>query len=248
VVVEDDYYTAVDRLKRRAENTGAGFVGEAGSGRCGLPSFPLRRSRAAHNLDRLRAAHPDLDCPDGPLPYARSKEQQGNIEQVLIEYAALAGYYPGEEARCPLALLLQKTGRVPEARTLFQQVVRSVERAITAPSGTGMRSRAAISLVKPHAIIGLSPAEEVGFGVDSVEKGIALAVAGCGSRLLVRVLRKATGPACAQVAGIGVGGVISFASLRRFCVVAARRNSSRGPAWSAQAQAIEAQDALQVGE
>jgi len=84
---------------------------------------------ACETLDRLRAAHPGLDCPEGHLLYARSKEQQGEIEQALIEYAALAGYHPGEEARCRLALLLQKTGRVAEARALFEQVVRSVERA-----------------------------------------------------------------------------------------------------------------------
>jgi hypothetical protein len=35
-----------------------------------------------------------------------------DIEQALIEYAAIAEYYPGEEARCRLALLLQKIGRV----------------------------------------------------------------------------------------------------------------------------------------
>ena len=80
-------------------------------------------------LDRLRAAHPGLDCAQGHLLYARSKEQQGDIEQALLEYTALAGYHPGEEARCRLALLLHKTGRVAEARALFEQVVRSVERA-----------------------------------------------------------------------------------------------------------------------
>jgi hypothetical protein len=84
---------------------------------------------ACETLDRLRAAHPGLDCPDGHLLYARSKEQQGEVEQALIEYAALAEYHPGEEARCRLALLLQKTGRVAEARAMFEQVVRSVERA-----------------------------------------------------------------------------------------------------------------------
>ena len=78
---------------------------------------------ACATLDRLRAAHPDLACPDGHLLYARSREQRGEVEQALIEYAALAEYYPGGEARCRLALLLQKTGRVAEARTLFQQVV-----------------------------------------------------------------------------------------------------------------------------
>ena len=84
---------------------------------------------ACETLDRLRAAHTGLDCPEGHLLYARSKEQQGEVEQALIEYVALAGYHPGEEARCRLALLLQKTGRVAEARALFEQVVRTVERA-----------------------------------------------------------------------------------------------------------------------
>ena len=83
---------------------------------------------ACATLDRLRAAHPNLNCPEGHLLYARSKEQQGEIDQALIEYAALAEYYSGEEARCRLALLLQKSGRVVEAKALFRQVVRSVER------------------------------------------------------------------------------------------------------------------------
>jgi hypothetical protein len=74
-----------------------------------------------------------------------------------------------------------------------------------------------------------------------------MAIAGCGSRLLATVLRKATGPACAQVAGIGVGGVMSFASLRRFCGRSEEELVAR-PARTAQSQAIEAQDALQVGE
>jgi hypothetical protein len=84
---------------------------------------------ACATLERLRAAHPSLDCPDGHLLYARGKEEQGEIEEALTEYAALAEYYPGEEPRCRLALLLQKTGRVAEARTLFQEVLHSVERA-----------------------------------------------------------------------------------------------------------------------
>ena len=123
----------------------------------------------AQTLDRLRAAHPGLDCPDGHLLYARSKEQQGDVEQALTEYAALAAYYPGEEPRCRLALLLQKTGRVAEARTLFQEVVRSVERAsklYSARSGTGTRSRAATS---PVDAVRRSPAAGAGrqFGIDS---------------------------------------------------------------------------------
>jgi hypothetical protein len=84
---------------------------------------------ALESLDALRAAHPDLKSPHGHLLYARSLEQLGRTEAALMEYAALAEYFPGEEARCRLALLLHKIGRVAEARAAFRQVVRSVERA-----------------------------------------------------------------------------------------------------------------------
>ena len=80
-------------------------------------------------LDRLRTARPDLRSPEGHLLYARALEGQGNTERALFEYEALAGYYPGEEARCRRALLLQKTGQVAEARAAFGVVVRSVDKA-----------------------------------------------------------------------------------------------------------------------
>ena len=80
-------------------------------------------------LDRLRAAHPDLRSPEGHLLYARALEDQGDNERALFEYEALSGYYPGEEARCRLALLLQKNGQVAEARAAFGEVVRSVDKA-----------------------------------------------------------------------------------------------------------------------
>jgi hypothetical protein len=80
-------------------------------------------------LDRLRAAHPDLRSPEGHLIYARALEGQDNNERALFEYEALSGYYPGEEARCRYALLLQKSGHVAEAKAAFGDVVRSVDKA-----------------------------------------------------------------------------------------------------------------------
>jgi len=80
-------------------------------------------------LDQLRAAHPDLRSPEGHLLYGRALEGQGNVERALFEYEAVAGYFPGEEARCRYALLLQKRGRVDEAKTVFRAVVKSVETA-----------------------------------------------------------------------------------------------------------------------
>ena len=83
-------------------------------------------------LDRLRELLPDFESADAHLLYARSREGLGETDAALVEYTALAGYYPGEEARCRYALLLQRQGEVEAARAEFEQVVASVE---TAPKG-----------------------------------------------------------------------------------------------------------------
>jgi hypothetical protein len=80
-------------------------------------------------LDRLRELLPDYESADAHLLYARSREGMGDAEQALVEYEALANYYPGEEARCRYALLLQRAGEVEAARAEFEQVVTSIETA-----------------------------------------------------------------------------------------------------------------------
>src|SRR5262249_46309025 len=49
--------------------------------------------RAEETLDRLRAAHPDLQHQEAHLLYARALEEQGQLEKAGEEYEALAGYY-----------------------------------------------------------------------------------------------------------------------------------------------------------
>lgn len=78
-------------------------------------------------LDGLRAANPDFQSAEGHMLYARSKEGAGLTAEASVEYEALANYFPGEEARCRYALLLQKDGRLDESRDYFRQVIRSVE-------------------------------------------------------------------------------------------------------------------------
>jgi hypothetical protein len=80
-------------------------------------------------LDRLREANPDFESSEGHMLYARSREGMGDLDQAAVEYESLASYYPGEEARCRYALLLQRLGHVDEARALFESVVTSVETA-----------------------------------------------------------------------------------------------------------------------
>ena len=80
-------------------------------------------------LDALRAANPDWQSGDAHLLYARALEGDGQEQAALSEYEAVAKYFAGEEAKCRLAMYLQKLGREDEARTVFQAVAKSGERA-----------------------------------------------------------------------------------------------------------------------
>jgi len=80
---------------------------------------------AMATLDRLRTAHPDYQHQDAHLTYARALEKEGRLQDAASEYAALAGYFVGMEARTRYALLLQKLGEPIEARKLLSEVVRA---------------------------------------------------------------------------------------------------------------------------
>lgn len=80
-------------------------------------------------LDRLRETSPDFESAEGHMLYARAREGMGDLDQAVVEYESLAGYFPGEEARCRYGLLLLRLGQVDEARALFEAVVTSIETA-----------------------------------------------------------------------------------------------------------------------
>lgn len=80
-------------------------------------------------LDELRAANPAFQSAEAHLLYARSLEGAGRTEAALAEYDAVSAYFPGTEARCRYALLLRQAGRTPQARQLFAEVVRAVDKA-----------------------------------------------------------------------------------------------------------------------
>ena len=78
-------------------------------------------------LEQLREDNPSYHSPDGHLLYARSLEAQGKTDAALKEYQALVAYYPGQEARCRYAMLLQASGRGDEARRIFEEVCQLIE-------------------------------------------------------------------------------------------------------------------------
>lgn len=82
---------------------------------------------AQSTLEALREANPSYNSPEGHLLYARSLEAQGKVEAALKEYQALIAYYPGQEARCRYALLLQQSGHGEEARHLFDEICQLIE-------------------------------------------------------------------------------------------------------------------------
>jgi hypothetical protein len=86
-------------------------------------------AEAKATLDRLRAANPDFQSADGHLLYARTLEGLGDLAAAREEYEAVRAYYPGPEASCRLAMLLQKMGEEDAARALFRDIRRALERS-----------------------------------------------------------------------------------------------------------------------
>ncbi|MBI2397243.1 MAG: hypothetical protein HYV17_05560 [Xanthomonadales bacterium] len=105
------------------------------------PSFLLGRAHAESGLglfaetratlEHLIARHPDYKSNDGHLLYATTLEALGESAKALDEYRVLELSYPGEEARLRYARLLAKTGRLGEARDVYQGILK---REKTAPA------------------------------------------------------------------------------------------------------------------
>src|SRR5262249_57066350 len=85
------------------------------------PVFFLGRARAEFGdghpadavatLDDLRHRWPDYQSAEGHLLYARALEEIGRTDAAIEEYKALAGYFPGAEARVRYGLLLDRLDR-----------------------------------------------------------------------------------------------------------------------------------------
>jgi hypothetical protein len=103
------------------------------------PQFALGKARAEFGcgqpegtlstLDRLRERWPDFQSADAHLLYARALEEIGRTDEALDEYHALAGYFPGAEAKVRYGILLKKAGRSREGRALLQEVLKQFRRA-----------------------------------------------------------------------------------------------------------------------
>lgn len=83
----------------------------------------------AQTLEALKAANPKYESAEAHLLYARALEGQGRRDEALHEYDAVSRYFAGAEARCRYALLLRQAGHAQQARQLFEEVVRAIDKA-----------------------------------------------------------------------------------------------------------------------
>ena len=80
-------------------------------------------------LEDLQEHSPNLRSPEGHLLYARTLEQTGRSDEAIKEYRAVAGYYPGAQARFLLGLALKNSGKEKEAAEEFRGMIRDAELA-----------------------------------------------------------------------------------------------------------------------
>lgn len=80
-------------------------------------------------LDTLKETNPEYRSPDGHLLYAKTLEDLGDLQQAEEEYAVLAGYYPGVEARVRYAALLEQLDKHDLARNEYAGIIAAAELA-----------------------------------------------------------------------------------------------------------------------
>ena len=85
-------------------------------------------SSALATLEQLKTTNPSYKSQEAHLIYARSLENLGRWEEALNEYESLIRYFSGEEARCRMALLMQKMGHTEKSNRLFKEIVEKARR------------------------------------------------------------------------------------------------------------------------
>lgn len=102
---------------------------------------------AQATYERLKAADPVAFNADAELDYARALALQGKNDEALAQYERVVPKYPGEEARCRYALLLQSVGQTERAQRVFREIVDSVRGA---PSYYSSRQREWVKIARQN--------------------------------------------------------------------------------------------------
>jgi len=102
---------------------------------------------AQEAFEALKTVSPADFTVDARLDYARAVALQGNNNAAKAEYQQLLAVYPGEEARCRYALLLQDMGDRAGAEKLFREIVDAMR---DAPGYYRRRQREWVNIAKQN--------------------------------------------------------------------------------------------------
>ena len=84
---------------------------------------------ALESLQALQEHNPDFRNAAGHLLYAQALEATGQIDKALEEYSAVAGYFPGVEARYRQVMCLKSAGKQQESITEMESVLKDASLA-----------------------------------------------------------------------------------------------------------------------
>jgi hypothetical protein len=80
-------------------------------------------------LERMKEHNPEYRSAEGHLIYARSVEACGDLEKAREEYAAVAAYFAGAEARFRYGQFLESQGDDKDALAEFEEILTAAELA-----------------------------------------------------------------------------------------------------------------------
>ena len=84
---------------------------------------------AVEGFERLKSLDRAAFDADAELDYARALALVGRAQDAVRQYEAVVPRYPGEEARCRFAVLLETLGQKERADALFREIIESVRHA-----------------------------------------------------------------------------------------------------------------------
>jgi len=103
------------------------------------PALLLLKTRAQFDLEKwepclatmeaLQQHNPEFRSPEGHLLYARALERCGRLQEAIREYRAVAGYFPGAQARFLLGLALKNAGQDKQAEEEFKSMIQDAKLA-----------------------------------------------------------------------------------------------------------------------
>ena len=96
---------------------------------------------------KLKEVDPAAYDADAELDYARALALQGKNDAAIAQYEKVVSRYPGEEARCRFALLLESVGKQERAQALFREILNSIKGA---PSYYRRRQQEWVSIARSH--------------------------------------------------------------------------------------------------